>query len=227
MATLSEQDSQHAFQEYIADAKKRLDHDQQFPNEPKQLRPGEDVKITDSGTVQVSGQVAVMAINERLFQTLMDKNPSFSYAMEESFPFSSMYTNATTLGPVMELGLRDEQNKLTVEQATQSVDYWRNAAQQLLSDPSISQDSDPRKAYSKLLSSQAGLLVQQNFLDQAEQEFKLANELCPTSPEAVFRYVNLLLSQGRMADATRVAENGLNAAPDNKQFRIISNFRIC
>src|SRR5436190_23197844 len=54
MNTLTEDDSQRAFQNYLADAQKRLQHDQQFPDEPKQLRPGEDVRSTD-GRLQVSG----------------------------------------------------------------------------------------------------------------------------------------------------------------------------
>jgi hypothetical protein len=66
-ATLTQDDSQHAFQDYLADAQKRLLHDQQFPDEPKQIRPGEDVRTTDN-KVQVSGQVAVMAVNEKLFR---------------------------------------------------------------------------------------------------------------------------------------------------------------
>src|SRR5207249_559684 len=72
-AALTQDDSKRAFDEYLADAQKRLQHDQQFPDEPKQLRPGEDVRITD-GKVQVSGQVAVMAINEKMLQALMQKN---------------------------------------------------------------------------------------------------------------------------------------------------------
>src|SRR6185436_7044830 len=78
--TLTQEDSQQAFQAYLMDAQKRLQHDQEFPNEPKQLRPGEDVRNTD-GRVQVSGQVAVMAINEKLFQMLMEKNPDATFAM--------------------------------------------------------------------------------------------------------------------------------------------------
>jgi hypothetical protein len=65
------EDSQRAFQDYTSDAQKRLAHDQQFPDEPKQVRPGEDIRSADS-RVQVSGQVAVMAINERLFQMILD-----------------------------------------------------------------------------------------------------------------------------------------------------------
>ena len=61
LAALTTEDSQHAFQEYIADAQKRFEHDQQFPDEPKQVRPGEAIRNTD-GRFQVSGQVAVMDI---------------------------------------------------------------------------------------------------------------------------------------------------------------------
>ena len=74
VATLTSEDSQRAFQHYIADAQKRLAHDQQFPDEPKQIRPGEDIRIVDN-RVQVSGQVAVMAINENLLRSLHGQEP--------------------------------------------------------------------------------------------------------------------------------------------------------
>jgi hypothetical protein len=88
LAMLTKDDSQRLFDEYTADARKRLEHDEQFPNEPKQIRPGENVSIVD-GKVQVSGQVEVMAINEKLFQLFMEKNPNASFAIEESYPFES------------------------------------------------------------------------------------------------------------------------------------------
>jgi tetratricopeptide (TPR) repeat protein len=222
MATLTQDDSQRAFQDYLADAQKRLEHDQQFPNEPKQLKPGEDVKTVD-GKVQVSGQVAVMAINEKLFQMLMDKNPSASFAMEESFPFNSLYGAATPLGPVIEMGSSQQRSDLNATQAAQSVDYWQTAAQQLLSDPDTPEGSDARKAYSKLISSQAGLLADHGLPSEAEQEFRTALQLTPDSPEAVFRYVNLLMSQNRAADALPVVENAIKAAPDNQQLQGLRN----
>src|SRR5262249_11845172 len=203
---------------YIADARKRFEHDQQFPNEPKQLRSGEDARMID-GKFQVTGQVAVMTINERLFQTLMANNPGASFAMEESFPFASTYANATTLGPIMELGVQDEQNALTAERVTQSVEHWREIAQQLLADPDIPDGSDPRKAYSKLVSAQGGLLLARNYTAEAEQAFRIANQICPTSPEAVLRLVNLLVEQQRLAEALPVAEAAVKAEPQNPQFR--------
>jgi hypothetical protein len=222
ITTLTQDDSQQAFQAYIADAQKRLEHDQQFPNEPPQLKPGEDVKVID-GKVQVSGQVAVMAINEKLFQMLMAENPTTPFAMEESFPFSSLYGNATPLGPIIEMGFPDESNPLTADRAAQSVDYWRTAADQLLSDPATPDGSDPRKAYSKLVSSQAGILADHQFTDEAEQAFRIASQLYPASPEVTFRYVNLLTSQNRLADALQVAENALKADPANQQFLDLRN----
>jgi len=218
LATLTSEDSKGAFQEYIADAQKRLEHDQQFPDEPKQLRPGEDVRMTD-GKVQVSGQVAVMAINEKLLQTLMQKNPDASFAMEESFPFNSMFADAAPLGPIMELDVRDENSALTRERAAQSVDYWRTTAQELLADPDARESAEVLKSYSKLVSSQGGLLANRNFPVEAEQAFRLATEICPYSPEAVFRLVNLLVEQNRFEDALPVAENAVKAEPQNQQFR--------
>ncbi|HEV2208419.1 MAG TPA: hypothetical protein VG167_06555 [Verrucomicrobiae bacterium] len=53
MATLTPQDSQAAFQAYVADAQKRFEHDQQFPDEPKQVLPGEDIQ---NGRWQSAGQ---------------------------------------------------------------------------------------------------------------------------------------------------------------------------
>src|SRR6185295_11831631 len=44
MAALTQEDRQRAIQGYITDYQKRFAHDQEFPNEPKQVYPGEDVR---------------------------------------------------------------------------------------------------------------------------------------------------------------------------------------
>ncbi len=214
---LTHGDSDRAFADYMADAQKRLEHDRDFPNEPRQLRPGEDVKMVD-GKLQVSGQVSVMAINERLFKMLLEKNPEFSFAMEESFPFKSVLAEASPLGPIMEVRPRDEQYALTPESAAQTVDYWRNAAGQLLNDADAQASDAVRKSYSKLLASQGGLFEERKHVAEAEQLFRLASEVCPSSPEAVFRYVNLLVSQGRVSETLPIVENAMRADPNNPQF---------
>jgi len=84
-------------------------------------------------------------------------------------------------------------------------------------DPHFAQNSDAQKEFSKLRSSIGGLYAwrAQNATDASEKErmndaadfaFRQAFTLCPYSPEAVFRYVNLLTSQNRGADALLVAE---------------------
>jgi hypothetical protein len=47
LATFTEEDAQRFFRDYMADGLKRCQHDQDFPDEPKQLRPGENVKLTE------------------------------------------------------------------------------------------------------------------------------------------------------------------------------------
>src|SRR5439155_3634116 len=89
MATLTSEDSGRIFEEYIADAQKRLEHDQQFPDEPKQVRTDEDIRITE-GHLALSG-MAVMDINGRLLEALMQKNPGLSFALQESQPLKSTY----------------------------------------------------------------------------------------------------------------------------------------
>jgi len=218
LKTITQEESTRAFQEYLTDAQKRLQHDQQFPNEPKQIRPGEDIRVVDN-RVQVSGQVAVMTINEKLFQTLMRNNPDVSFGMEQSFPFTSTYAKATALGPIMELRVQDEGNAMTAARAARAVDYWRTTAQQLLSDPETPDGSDPRKAYSKMAVEQAAFLLDRKYTGEAEQAFKIATEIWPSSPEAVSRYVDLLTKQNRFEEAIPVIENGLKLNPDNQQFR--------
>jgi hypothetical protein len=84
-------------------------------------------------------------------------------------------------------------------------------------DPQFVQNEHACKMFSKLRSSIAGLYAwraqhaanageKQRMNDAADFAFRQAFALCPYSPEAVFRYVNLLLSENRAADALLVAE---------------------
>jgi hypothetical protein len=219
--TLSPEDAERERREYLADAQRRLQHDQQFPNEPKQILPGEDVRATDAG-VEVSGHMAVCMMREKLFQLLMEKNPDVSFAIEQSFPFKSTYPNATPLGPIMELRVQAEQNRLTQERAAQSVAYWNSIAQQLLADPEAANSPDVRHAYAKMAGEQAALFLDRSYATEAEQTFRVANETSPGNPETIFRYVNLLMQQDRLQEAASVAANAARVVPENPQFRNLS-----
>ncbi len=63
--------------------------------------------------------------------------------------------------------------------------------------------------------------AQKQMLAEADFAFRQSLALCPYSPEAVFRYVNLLASQNRKADALRVASTAARLEPENKQFRAL------
>jgi hypothetical protein len=212
MATFTPEESQSAFQDYIADAQRRLAHDQQFPDEPKQIRPGEDIRMVDN-RVQVSGQVAVMAINESLLRAIMAKNPDLSFALEESFPLKSTYPNAMPLGPLMELGVPDVQNSFTRETAAQALNYWRDTAQQVLSDAEAGADSADRLTYAKMAAAQAALLADHQYNAEAEQAYRLAVQISPASPEAVYGLGQLLATTGRADEARQLVADFERAHP--------------
>jgi len=213
---LTDEQSQRAFQDYLTDAQKRFQHDKDFPNEPRQIRPGEDIR-SENNRIQVSGQVAVMSINEKLLQNFMQNNPGLSIGMEESFPFRNLYGSATTIGPLMELGPQDPQNSLTAERARQTVDNWRVTAQELVSDPESAGDSGVRNAYSKLVLSQANLFLAHNYAPEAEQAFQVATQIAPANPDVVTGYANMLVDQNRLPDALRVVDNALTLNPVNNR----------
>jgi predicted Zn-dependent protease len=76
-----------------------------------------------------------------------------------------------------------------------------------------------RTAYAKLASEQAALLLDHNYTPEAEQTYRLATEIRPSLPEAVFGYVKLLVQQNRFEDAIPVVESAINASAENQQFR--------
>jgi hypothetical protein len=84
-------------------------------------------------------------------------------------------------------------------------------------DPQFVQNTYSHKMFSKERSSIAGLYAwrAQHATDAAEKKrmnaeadfaFRQAWALCPYSPEAVIRYVNLLMSESRFSDALLIAE---------------------
>jgi hypothetical protein len=214
-AAPTDEDSQSAFAEYTADAQKRLEHDQNFPNEPKQLRPSEKVEMVN-GKVQVSGQVAVMTINEKILQIIQQKNPDLSFALQESWPFRGTYADAAPLGPIMELRAEDGAKVFTPERAGQDLDYWRSTTQQLLADPEASGSAAALKSYSHNATAAANLLAAHNFTDQAEQTFRLSSQLWPGNPEPVAALSELLTHSGRSDEARKLVEDFVAKNPDQR-----------
>jgi hypothetical protein len=216
LATLSKEDSDKAFQDYLADAQKRLEHDQQFPDEPKQVRPGEKI-LNSEGRPQVSGQVAVMLVNERLLTALMQKNPDLPFGLQESFPLKSTYAEAAPLGPIMELRAQDGQGAFTAELAGQTLDYWQTMTQQLVVEPAdLGSSDDVRKAYSHDTVAAANLLAAHDYNAVAEEVYRLASQQCPYNPEPVTHLSELLARTGRSDEARQLLDDFVRKYPDQR-----------
>ena len=251
------EDSARCFQEYMEDAQRRM--------QMGQLRPGEDVRIQD-GRVQVSGQVAVMAINGLISKVMFDKNPTNEFFVEESFPLEWMYPHLTPFGVIMKIN-REKQATLSEEVLARDHEFWSVYSERLIGnwinydtpiqeivsfvekvyqrrdfkdfkgDRKFVRDDQAQKAFSKLRSSIAGVYAwrlgfsggaptpseflakpgpeRERILREADFAFKQAFAFCPYSPEAVFRYMYVLVNTGRLDDAILVVQTALKLDPNN------------
>ena len=109
-------DMQKSFEDYLEDAKKR--------KQEKKLKPGEDVRTDTNGHVQVSGQVAVQAINARISKIIFDKNPNREFYVEESFPHDWMYPYLEPNGLIMKIN-REPLAELPDDVLQKDHDYWQ------------------------------------------------------------------------------------------------------
>ncbi len=93
-------------------------------------------------------------------------------------------------------------------------------------DPKFIRDDNAQKAFSKLRSSIGGVYAwrvnnarstteQQRMVKEADFAFRQAFAYCPYSPEAVFRYVQLLAGVGRFDDALLISRTALRLDPFN------------
>jgi hypothetical protein len=219
---LSNQDSERAFKEYMDDAQKRLDHDEQFPNEPKQVRPDEQI-TRDGGKTSVGGIIAVMDINERLLRILMDKNPDLPFALQESYPLKGTYDSALPLGPIMELRTSDPA-RFTTERAGEAVAYWRDLAAQFSAAPDdTSAGQIAVRSYAKLAVGQANLLAERGFAEAAEQTYRISLGMIPSNGEAVIGLAELLNRTGRANEGRTLMDNYARDYP--KDVETLKRFR--
>jgi tetratricopeptide (TPR) repeat protein len=108
--------------------------------------------------------------------------------------------------------------------------YLRHDFTGFKGDRKFIRDDQAQKAFSKLRSSIGGIYAwrvtdpnnrnpatQQRMIKEADFTFRQSFAFCPYSPEAVFRYVNLLLSLSRLDDALIVASTCQKLDPYNAQ----------
>ncbi len=210
LSPLTSSEAQRALNDYLADARKRAQHDQQVPGEPRQLKPGEIVRTDSEGgnqTVQVTGPTAVRTVNEQLLLTLLQKNPNTAFALEASFPLDSACANATPLGPLLELHSPTAQTALTAETVAQSAASWQATAQQWATDPAAATSDDVRGAWASLATAQANLFAARNFTAAAEQTYRAATQLAPGFLESAGQYARFLFRSGRPAQGHQVLDD--------------------
>ncbi|PWU11157.1 MAG: hypothetical protein C5B50_23925 [Verrucomicrobia bacterium] len=133
------EDAGRAYNEYLTEAGNRLAHDMQFPpdrfpKEPRQLKPGEDLRYDPvTGRLEVSGQVAVFAINGLVAKVIFDKNPKNEFYVEESFPLDWMYPHLTPYGIIMKVN-RQNVPDLSEEVTRKDHEFWRLYSGRLIGD---------------------------------------------------------------------------------------------
>jgi len=100
-------------------------------------------------------------------------------------------------------------------------------------DTAFAKNEEVQKTFSKLRSSLAGLYVWRaeqarepaeklELRKSAELALKQAYALCPYSPEALFRYANLLVTLDRRADAFLIVKTSLRFDAHNTQFQALA-----
>ena len=106
--------------------------------------------------------------------------------------------------------------------------YLRKDLGAFRGDQAFARNDAAQKAFSKLRSAIGGVYAwrathatesaeKKRMGSEADFAFRQALALCPYSPEAVFRYVQFLLSQNRQKDAVLVAETCHRLDPNNPQ----------
>ncbi len=97
-------------------------------------------------------------------------------------------------------------------------------------DKEFAANDQARKCFSKLRSSIGGLYAwraqkatdpdeRKRMYDAADYAFRQSYAICPYSPEAIYRYANLLLARQRTDDAFLIVKTVLRLTPDNKQLQ--------
>jgi len=236
--TPTDEDLNKCREDYRQDAARR--------RRENQLKPGEEISVGADGLVQVSGQMARIAVKALVAKLIFEKNPNRQFYLEEGFPFDWMYPYLEPHGLIFKIN-HEPLPGLSDKIVQQDHDYWRSIVRPMIGDwltddtpveqvaafakntfdkqdfngftgdRRFIQNAYYHRMFSKLRSSHGGLyawrrqhatgaIEEEGMAREADFAFRQAWALCPDSDEAVFRYVNLLMEQKRVADALLVAE---------------------
>jgi exonuclease VII large subunit len=115
---------------------------------------------------------------------------------------------------LMELNGRSGQNDFSPERASEYVDYWRNASQQILNDSEATASETVLKSYSHDTAAAANLMAAHQFSAEAEEAYRMSAQLWPQNPAAVGGLTDLLAQTGREKEARQMLDNFARDYPE-------------
>jgi len=158
----------------------------------------------------------IMKINRQPLTTIPDE------IVQQDHDYWSNY-----LRPMLGDWLNDDTSVAQLTALVQKV-YVEHDLGGFTGDRKFVEDTWAQKAFSKLRSSIGGIYSwrmnnaktddeKQRMAKAADFAFRQAFALCPSSPEALFRYANLLVALNRIPDARLLAETSLKLELQNTQ----------
>ncbi len=123
--TPTDEDLIKCLEDYRQDAAQRRSENQ--------LKPGEEVTVGADGKVQVSGQMARIAVKSLMAKIIFDKNPDREFYFEESFPFDWMQPYLEPHGLIFKIN-RQPLPGLSDKIVEQDHDYWRSFVRPMIGD---------------------------------------------------------------------------------------------
>jgi len=202
----SQQDSNLAFQEYVADV------------QAGRIPAGAAVSF-EGGRVSVQGVQGVMTINGILAKQIFEANKrKHDFYVEESYVIPWMYPYLEPHGLIMKIN-KEQLPGLSEEVVKNDREFWGWYIARLTANPKFARDVVARKTFSKLRSAIAGLYAARRMFDESEHAFRQAIELYPLSPEANFRLADIHMQQGEFEEARKIITAFLEEDKENDKVR--------
>jgi hypothetical protein len=119
-----------ATSEYASDLTQRWQHDQQFPNQPRQVLPGEEIRMVN-GQMQISGQLPFQTITALLVRDIVNDNPEREIYLEPNRLEEWMYARLEPAGPVFKMR-HTPADALFEETVRNDREYWQLLTRRLI-----------------------------------------------------------------------------------------------
>jgi predicted Zn-dependent protease len=152
-----------------------------------------------------------MDLNQRLLQLILEKNSDLGFILQESFPLTGTYDQATPAGPIMELRARTDSEPLSTEAASGALDYWRSVATQV---SAATPSDETLKNYSHMAVAHGNLLAHNGHPHAAEQTYQISLQIFPRNVDTLINYRRFLLDQGRPTEAATLLNTFRTQHPD-------------